>query len=266
MALCAITLIVVGVLLSQAIKAHKTSGVPTDIPDLWKQGVGQVRAYSLIGGGFKISNQMTGFLVCVLFSNMFQILCSFLYLLINGLLTSILVACEWANMASHKRPLRVSFPVGIQRSSYFLSLPLRYAIPLSGSSILLHWLISQSVFVVQTAGWNADGSRNYQYDASRVGWSIMAIIFSLVSGCIIVFIVLLLGFRKLPRGARSAPLVRTCSAAISAQCHRPLEDNEAHILPVQWGVVSWDDRKEVGHCSITTAYDLAPPIPEHMYR
>ncbi|KAF2492986.1 hypothetical protein BU16DRAFT_466268, partial [Lophium mytilinum] len=212
------------------------------------------------------SNPTTGFLVCVLFANMFQILCSFLYLLVNGLLTSVLVACEWANMASHRRPLRVSFPVGIQRSSYFLSLPLRYAIPLSGSSILLHWLISQSVFVVQTAGWNADGSRNYQYDASRVGWSIMGIIFSLVSGCIIVLTVLLFGFRKLPRGAQSAPLVRTCSAAISAQCHRPTEDKEAHLLPVQWGVVSWNHRKEVGHCSVTTAYDVAPPIPGHLYQ
>ena len=31
------------------------------------------------------------------------------------------------------------------------------------------------------------------------------------------------------------PLASTCSAAISAACHPPRDDNEAHLFPVQWG-------------------------------
>ncbi|KAF2807166.1 uncharacterized protein BDZ99DRAFT_447454 [Mytilinidion resinicola] len=265
MAVPMVTLIIVIVLLSDTLINQRSRKLATDFSSLWREGIGEVHAYTVTGGVLIMANQTRAFLACVLFANMFQVLCSFNYLLINSLFTSILVACEWLNMTRHRRPLRVSFPVKLQRSSYFLSLPLRYAIPLSGSSMLLHWLISQSVFVVQTAGWNADGSRNYEYDASRVGWSTMGIIFSLVAGCVIVFTALLLGFRKLPRSAMFAPLVRTCSAAISAQCHRPPKDREAHLLPVQWGVVSWDGRKEVGHCSVATVR-VAPPIPGHIYR
>ena len=36
------------------------------------------------------------------------------------------------------------------------------------------------------------------------------------------------------------PLVSTCSAAISAACHRPDEDSESHLLPVRWGFVGGD--------------------------
>jgi hypothetical protein len=34
------------------------------------------------------------------------------------------------------------------------------------------------------------------------------------------------------------PLVSTCSIAISAACHCPEEDTDAHLLPVRWGVIS----------------------------
>jgi hypothetical protein len=34
------------------------------------------------------------------------------------------------------------------------------------------------------------------------------------------------------------PLVSTCSIAISAASHRPLQDTDAHLLPVRWGVES----------------------------
>lgn len=54
------------------------------------------------------------------------------------------------------------------------------------------------------------------------------------------------------------PLASTCSAAISAACHRPDADREAHLLPVQWGVVNQD---ELGRecCSFTTSRTVVPP-------
>jgi hypothetical protein len=57
-----------------------------------------------------------------------------------------------------RKTLRVSAPVGIQRSSYFVSMPLRYGIPLIVTMSLLHWLISQSLFVVATVSYESDGT------------------------------------------------------------------------------------------------------------
>jgi hypothetical protein len=43
-----------------------------------------------------------------------------------------------------------------------------------------------------------------------------------------------LGFRRYKGGM---PLSATCSVIISAACHRPDGDKEAHLFPVQWGAV-----------------------------
>lgn len=53
------------------------------------------------------------------------------------------------------------------------------------------------------------------------------------------------------------PLVSTCSIAISAACHRPPEDREAHLLPVTWGVVSRETGEPV-RCSLTTSKNVRP--------
>jgi hypothetical protein len=78
----------------------------------------------------------------------------------------------------------------------------------------------------------------------------------------VLFLVLQLGnafFRKYPAGS-SMPLVVSCSAAISANCHRPEPDKDAYLLPVRWGVVGVNDE---GHkiCSFTTMRDVEPPKP-----
>lgn len=52
------------------------------------------------------------------------------------------------------------------------------------------------------------------------------------------------------------PLASTCSAAISAACHRPSRDAQAHMFQVQWGVVSEHPGTHVGHCAFTTAKDV----------
>ena len=57
-----------------------------------------------------------------------------------------------------RKTLRVSAPEGIQRSSYFVSMPWKYGIPLISSMSVLHWLISQSVFVYVAEVYKADGT------------------------------------------------------------------------------------------------------------
>ena len=53
------------------------------------------------------------------------------------------------------------------------------------------------------------------------------------------------------------PLVSTCSAAISAACHRPPADDEAHLFPVQWGVVT--EGEKTARCAFTTWRDVDAP-------
>ena len=82
-----------------------------------------------------------------------QILISLFYLTYNQLLTRLVLAREWARFASGKpQPLRVTYPRGSQVSTYFLSLPLRYSIPLLITSIITHWLVSRTVYVFVSAG------------------------------------------------------------------------------------------------------------------
>ena len=60
------------------------------------------------------------------------------------------------------------------------------------------------------------------------------------------------------------PLVSTCSAAISAACHRPEMDIDAHLLPVQWEVVE-NDGTGPERCAFTTSRYVYPPVPGKEY-
>jgi len=166
--------------------------------------------------------------------------------------------------------LRVSAPQRMQRSSYFLSLPLRFGVPLQATLVALHWLISQSVFLTQADAYATDGSRVAVLDSSKIGYSMSAILATLAvcAG----FLVVLAGF-SLRRIAFDGPVVGTCSAAISAVCHRSACDREAPWMPLKFGerrtggdVGAADPSSAVGHCSLTTYSRLQAPVEGKLYR
>ena len=78
-----------------------------------------------------------------------------------------MVANEWIGFADDRKTLRVSAPQGIQRSSYTLSMPLRYGLPLMLIFLTEHWVISQATFVIRvnlidylgnpSGGWTTSG-------------------------------------------------------------------------------------------------------------
>lgn len=70
--------------------------------------------------------------------------------------------------------LRVSEPMGIQRSSYFISLPLRYGIPLYATSGLMHWLVSQSLFLARITAVDPEGQDDSKHSFSTCGYSPIA--------------------------------------------------------------------------------------------
>ncbi|KAI1493769.1 hypothetical protein F5X96DRAFT_676900 [Biscogniauxia mediterranea] len=83
----------------------------------------------------------------VLTANLPQLLLSFSYYVYNSLYTRLCVEKEWNEYSTNYRPLRVTDPKGQQISSYRLQLPYRYSIPLIGISALLHFLVSNTLYV-----------------------------------------------------------------------------------------------------------------------
>ena len=178
-----------------------------------------------------------------------------------------LVADEWNGFVKERKPLRLSSPRGIQRSSYFPALPYRFSLLLMLAPVAIHWFISQSVFVIQSIGvvYGTSFYRSPKYDSSLVGWSSIGMIYSLILGFVMVVALVTVGLRNKYRplegdkrqvtAAQSymMPLVSSCSAAISAACHRPEEDFQSHLLPVRWGYSKQD------YWCFTTSRELSYP-------
>ncbi|KAI1178695.1 hypothetical protein F4777DRAFT_536397 [Nemania sp. FL0916] len=193
-----------------------------------------------------------GLIQNVLVVNSPQLLFSIMYTVCGAIMTTCLVQHEFSLMytKAHRKPLRVSEPIGIQRSSYFISLPLRYGIPLNLSAAFFHWLISQGYFLARVTALLPNGQEDYGNSFSTLGYSPYALIVTGIVAFINLIIILLMGFRKYD-GTMS--MVSTNSLAISATCHSLSDDREyGHELPVQWGVVEVGE-DGVGHCAFTTA-------------
>lgn len=86
--------------------------------------------------------------VASVLANLPRLIVSYIYAAYNSFFTSMLATAEWVGYSLSPRGLRVTWPKGQQRSRAFLQLPHIYAIPIMTASTLLHWLISQSLFLV----------------------------------------------------------------------------------------------------------------------
>jgi hypothetical protein len=145
-------------------------------------------------GGDSLTRQ---FFISVIIANLPQVVLSYLYLLYNGLLTSLLVAAEWSSYSVGRKGLRVSEkPQGYQRSGFFLSMPLKYGLALSCGSSLLQWLLSQTMFLIKTTGIAPDGQVDHHFDGSRIGYSPMGCILSLIVGGAMIFAMIPLALKK----------------------------------------------------------------------
>ena len=219
-------------------------------------GVGAVSTLSLLRMRSNESRSAT-LLSYILLGNLPQVVLSFLYLMYNGLYTCMLQGHEWSNYAHERKTVRVTSPVGKQRSTYYLTLPYTYAVPLLFFSGLLHWLVSQSLFLVSITMYDGDQVVD---NITTCGYSCIAIIFVLIVGSTLLLAGVALGFRRYKPGM---PLASSCSAAISAACHPPADDVGAAVLPLMWGVVD-DDIDGVGHCSFTSR-EVVPPVKGRLY-
>ena len=170
-----------------------------------------------------------------------------------------LLADEWNGYAYKRKPLRVTSPLGAQRSTYRLQLPHKYGIPLLTLSAILHWFVSQSLFLANVGYYDTEGLEDTASSISTVGYLCISIITVIILGAVITLVGVLIGFR---RHQDMPPLAGSCSVVISAACHRPEEDVDAAIKPVMWGAVSLEDG--VGHCCFTSL-EVSPPVQGERY-
>lgn len=111
---------------------------------------------------------------------------SFLYLAYNNLKTTLLIADGWKRFIPTRKAVRVATPRSLQRSSYLLSLPLKYSVPLNIINTLLHWLVSQCVFVVASVEYvTPDFSHDKENDNFIIGFSTIAFVFAIVAGAVL---------------------------------------------------------------------------------
>jgi hypothetical protein len=61
---------------------------------------------------------------------------------------------DWNSFSQRRQALRVTVPLGEQKSNYYLMIPYRYAIPLLVLTDTFHWLISGSFFLISITAFN----------------------------------------------------------------------------------------------------------------
>jgi hypothetical protein len=198
----------------------------------------------------------------LLIASLPQLAFSLVYLMYNNLFTQYHLAQEWSQFAARKKGLRVSDgPRGAQRSTRWLSLPARYALPLMTFSSLLHWLLSQSLFLVRVDGVDSAGNVDTEDTVSRLGYSSTAIIAVVVASAFGIGIAVAFGaFRWLDMGIVGGGN----SACISAACHPNLGEGAGiRFEKVGWGDVGVEG-SEIGHCAFT-AGEIRRPVEGRLY-
>ncbi|KAJ8117813.1 hypothetical protein OPT61_g1088 [Boeremia exigua] len=232
----------------------------TSVAAIFRLGFGALDSRALLASDGLSSN----IVALVLLSNTPQVLLSLLYFAYNGLFTAMLMGYEWASYAHKQKGLRVSGrPSGMQRSTYFLQLPYRFSIPLTAISGVLHWSVSQSIFVVSFDLYDFYGMvedfDHYPESYGPVhpitktcGYSPSAMLLTLVLGFVMVLALVGLGYMPYKS---DMPLAGSCSSAISATCH-PVQQSEAEDRALaeeklQWGVVSTSP-DDIGHCAFSS--------------
>jgi hypothetical protein len=234
---------------------------PRSLAALAKLGYGTVDPRTAITG---LPNDLVS---NAILANTPQVILSMLYFSYNALFTSFLLSYEWITYAHKKKGLRVSWdPIGAQRTEYFLQLPYRFGLPLMLLSGTLHWLVSQSIFLVSIDFYDVYGRPNMDYDGwagmKTCGFSPIAIISVIVLGSLMVIAIVAFGYIPYKQGMT---LAGSCSMAISAACHLDKRQDSdgaaAAVDKLQWGVVG-ETSEGVGHCSFSTGSVSAPIVGE----
>lgn len=201
-----------------------------------------------------------GALQTALLANTPQFCLSLVYFALNRICTSMCFMREWNSYATERKGLRVTQPIAAQRPTYFLQLPYRWAIPLTVTSGMLHWLLSQSLFLVRRETRRRDGTL-YPESTCACGYSVLSL---LVFTCVFLSLLLAVFALSIRHMEVRIPPARHRSMIVSAACHPQEADTKCHLEEIQWGVVGDGGKETVGHCSFSSRSVVAP-VEGHLY-
>ncbi|KAI9146818.1 hypothetical protein HJFPF1_13386 [Paramyrothecium foliicola] len=230
-------------------------------------GLGAIREESLIN--FMIGSGDQALLTNILLANSPQAVLSIIYVGYNSLFTNMCAASEWASYATHRKGLRVSTEAqGYQKETYFLQLPYRWSLPLIAMSGLVHWLISQSIFVVIIQSYTATEKDKFAMDSADLlsyvtcAWSPLGFILVIIGGSLMTVALFVTAFQRLsPSGM---PMASSNSAAISAACHHDPAEKAAWEKLLKWGASPSHFVNGVGHCSFSSE-NVEQPLNGSLY-
>lgn len=218
-------------------------------------GWGSSSTGSLSFGSSKITGRATLFNGWL--ANLPQLLLSFGYFMVNNICTLMASAEEWNDMSVTRKGLRVTDPQGDQRSTYFLQLPYRYSLPLIGASGILHWLLSQSFFLVRIDSYDLQRKIVEANSKSACGFSLVSFYVFLGSAFCLLCAVGVVGSFKM---RMRMPVAASCSLSISAACHKNPSEVDVHLSKVQWGVIGGFEEEGRQHCSFSAQPVKSPEV------
>ncbi|KAI2463064.1 hypothetical protein F4781DRAFT_417856 [Annulohypoxylon bovei var. microspora] len=191
--------------------------------------------------------------VAIVMTNAPQLILTVGYFTYNSMFTRLIMVREWFSYAGATRPLRVTDPHGEQISTYRLQLPYRYSVPLLVLSSVLHWMVSNTLYIVivygdfypslyKVKGFVLDGvPANVDLPELRmqVAYSTRSILVSIIIAAVFAPAPLLMGLRRI----KDSNMVGfpSNSLVMSAACHvstveaflRPDPANRIPTIPLE---------------------------------
>lgn len=185
-------------------------------------------------------------------ANLPQFVLAVMWILYRDIYTSMAFARDWSRYEFQPQKLMVSSPRGDQRGVWLLGLPWSAGVFLLLMQMLLHFLISQSVFPVRIQTYNEKGEIDPAHLVSNIGYSPVAMFVSVIVCVFLLWLLMWVGKGHMPS---NIPIVGTCSAAISAACHPTTRIDGMAIVYLRWGEVQNHEGSQ-RHCSMTMATDF----------
>ena len=221
-------------LFSVGILAQK-AGDGDSLSALWQRGFTQPNINSIIP-----TSESWSAISNVLLANTPQLGVSLTYVTFNNILTCMVLSGEFSRYKKKRQILRVTDPEGSQRSTFWLSLPYRFSMPLLAFSALLHWAASQTLFLVNITARDPYGAADPDYSVASLGFSSLGLLILVVSlGASIVLTLVTATFFRYPAGV---PVVDCNSLAISAACHPLAPRKDESMQRLQYGVMGIDEQ------------------------
>lgn len=208
---------------------EQRNGVTIPFSTFWTQGFGSPYPLATLQlpKGFPVIG-------VVLLANLPQAILSFIYLYYNDVVTCMLLSAEFVRHSHAHKGLRVTLPQGEQRGTYTLSLPLKVSVPLLAASGVLHWTMSQSLFLAKVNVLNPYGEINIDRSFSTLGWSALALLILLIVSGLMLVALVASGFRKFGAGA---PTVGSNSRAMMFASFTLGEGREEAVKKLKYGVL-----------------------------